>query len=56
MNKLIIDNVDALSDLIITEDTDLLINLKDSNGLIHIDVMENMCLYVLEFGNKLNIT
>lgn len=52
MNKLIIDNVDELSDLIITEDTNLLINLKDSNGLIHIDVMDNMCLYVLEFGNN----
>jgi len=52
MNKLIIDNVDELNDLIITEDTNLLINLKDSNGFIHIDVMENMCLYVLEFGNN----
>ena len=50
MNKLIIDNVDELSDLIITEDTAILINLNDSNGLIHIDVMENVCLYVLEFG------
>ena len=52
MNKLIIDNVLELNDLIITEDTNLLINLKDSNDLIHIDVMENMCLYVLEFGNN----
>jgi len=52
MNKLIIDNVYELSDLIITEDTNLLINLKDSSDLIHIDVMENMCLYVLEFGNN----
>lgn len=52
MNKLIIDNVDELSDLIITEDTNLLINLKDSKGLINIDVMENICLYVLEFGNN----
>lgn len=52
MNKLIIDNVLELSDLIITEDTELLINLKDSNELIHIDVMDNMCLYVLEFGNN----
>ena len=32
MNKLIIDNVDELSDLIIHEDTELLINLKDSFG------------------------
>lgn len=52
MNKLIIDNVFELSDLIITEDTNLLIDLKDSCDLIHIDVMENMCLYVLEFGNN----
>jgi len=52
MNKLIIDNVYELNDLIITEDTNLLINLKDSSDLIHIDVMENMCLYVLEFGNN----
>ncbi|MBQ7137114.1 MAG: SufD family Fe-S cluster assembly protein [Bacilli bacterium] len=52
MNKLIIDNVDELSDLIITEDTNLLINLNNSNGFIHIDVMDNMCLYVLEFGNN----
>lgn len=52
MNKLIIDNVYELSDLIITEDTNLLINLKDSSDLIYIDVMENMCLYVLEFGNN----
>lgn len=49
MNKLIIDSVDELSDLIITEDTKLIINLKDAFGTIHIDVMENMCLYVLEF-------
>lgn len=52
MNKLIIDNVDELSDLIITEDTALLINLKDESGFVHIDVMDNMCLYVLEFGNN----
>lgn len=52
MNKLIVDNVDELSDLIITEDTNLLINLKDSSGLIHIDVMDNICLYVLEFENN----
>lgn len=52
MNKLIIDNIDELSDLIITEDTNLLINLKDTNGLIHIDVMDNICLYVLEIGNN----
>ena len=31
MNKLIIDNVYELSDLIITEDTNLLKNLKDSS-------------------------
>lgn len=49
MNKLVIDSVDELSDLIITEDTKLIINLKDAFGTIHIDVMENMCLYVLEF-------
>lgn len=52
MNKLIIDNVLELNDLIITEDTNLLINLNDSNDLIHIDIMDNMCLYVLEFGNN----
>lgn len=52
MNKLIIDNVDELNDLIITEDTNLLINLQDSNGIIHIDIMDNICLYVLEFGNN----
>lgn len=52
MNKLIIDNVEELSDLIITEDSSLLIDLKDSNGLIHVDIMDNICLYVLEFGNN----
>lgn len=50
MNKLIIDNVDELGDLIITEDTTLLINLKDESGFVHIDVMDNVCLYILAFG------
>lgn len=52
MNKLIIDNVNELSDLIIHEDTYLLIDLKDSYGYINIDVMDNICLYVLFLGNN----
>lgn len=52
MNKLVIDNVDELGDLIITEDTSLLINLKDESSFVHIDVMDDMCLYVLEFGSN----
>lgn len=52
MNKLIIDSVDELMDLIIHEDTDLLIDLKDSFGFININVMDNICLYVLELGNN----
>ena len=52
MNKLIVENVDELSDLIIHEDTDLFINLKDSNGYVNINVMSNTCLYVLELGNN----
>lgn len=52
MNKLIIDNVDELTDLIIHEDTELIINLKDSFGFVNIDVMDNMCLYVLYIGNN----
>ena len=52
MNKLIVENVDELSDLIIHDDTDLFINLKDSNGFVNINVMSNTCLYVLELGNN----
>lgn len=52
MNKLIIDNVDELMDLIIHEDTELIVNLKNSFGFINIDVIDNMCLYVLELGNN----
>lgn len=52
MNKLIIDNVDELTDLIIHEDTELIIELKDSFGIINIDVMDNVCLYVLYIGNN----
>lgn len=52
MNKLIIDNVDELSDLIIHEDTELIIDLKDSFGIVNIDVMDNVCLYVLYIGNN----
>lgn len=52
MNKLIIDNVDELTDLIIHEDTELIINLKDSFGFVNIDVMDNICLYMLYIGNN----
>lgn len=52
MNKLIIDNVDELMDLIIHEDTELLIDLKNSFGFININVIDNICLYVLELGNN----
>lgn len=52
MNKLIIDNVDELSELIIHEDTELIINLKDSFGFVNIDVMDNICLYVIYIGNN----
>lgn len=53
MNKLIIDDVSQLNDLIITEDTYLIINLTDSCDFINIDIMENMYLYVLEFGQNI---
>lgn len=52
MNKLIIDSIDELSDLIIHEDTELIIDLKDSLGFINIDVMDNVCLYILYLGNN----
>ena len=52
MNKLIIDNVDELSNLIIHEDTDLFISLKDSCGYININVADNVCLSILELGNN----
>jgi len=52
MNKLIIDNIDELDDLTIHEDTDLFINLKDTFGFININVMDNICLYVLELDNN----
>jgi len=52
MNKLIIDNIDDLSDLIIHEDTELIINLNDSFGFSNISVMDNVCLYVLYLGKN----
>jgi len=52
MNKLIIDNVDKIESLIISEDTKLVINLKDSVGSINIDVMDNISSYVMYIGNN----
>lgn len=48
MNKLIVDNVDEVSDIIVTEDMEVLINLSDTLGYINFRIMDNMCLSVLE--------
>lgn len=45
MNKLIIDNVFDLSDIVITEDTTLIERLEDACDTIHIHVDDNVCLY-----------
>ena len=48
MLTLTVDNKDKLDDIIITEDTILIIRLNNSSNDINIDVMDNMCLEVYE--------
>ncbi len=45
MNKLIIDNVVDLNDLIITEDTMLINRLDNVSDTINISILDNICLY-----------
>ncbi len=51
MLNLNVNNRDALEDIIITEDTILKIDLDNCSKEINIDVMDDMCLEVLEMDN-----
>lgn len=52
MNTLIVDNKDDISDIIVTEDMYIKINLNDIGSIINIDVMENQNLMVFEINNN----
>ncbi len=52
MNKLLVGNKDKIDDVIITEDTEIEINLSDIDKDIDICIMDGMCLKVLEFDNN----
>ncbi len=52
MNKLVIDNILDLKDIVIKEDTTLIDKLENTIGTIHIYVEDNVCLYEVSMFKK----
>lgn len=50
MNKILLNSEDEISNLVIDEDTELIINYANSEKKINIIVEDNVCLNVLETG------
>lgn len=54
MNKLLLSGEDDLNNLVVDQDTQMILNLSDCNKDINIIVENNICLNVLEFSSNTN--
>ncbi len=60
MNKLLVNSEEEINNLVIEEDTELVLNFKDTSRDIYIVVEDNICLNIVDISfntsNKINIT
>lgn len=54
MNKILLSSEDELNDLVIEEDTDLIIRFSNVNKKVNIIVEDNICLNVVELSKENN--
>jgi len=60
MNKLLVNSEEEINNLVIEEDTELVLNFNDTSRDIYIVVEDNICLNIVDISfntsNKINIT
>lgn len=60
MNKLLVNSEEEINNLVIEEDTELVLNFKDTSRDIHVVIEDNICLNIVDISfntsNKINIT
>lgn len=60
MNKLLVNSEEEINNLVIEEDTELVLSFKDTSRDIYIVVEDNICLNIVDISfntsNKINIT